>query len=72
MLSDYECTLVNVNTGEYEDTCLKCLKGLNIKVRGNTSLQKRDDLENDIDDFYMDEEDKFDEFVPKVYQVEDE
>lgn len=55
ILSDYERTLKNVQTGDYEDTCLKCLQGLNIKYRGNPNLIKRnEEAENDMDDYYTD------------------
>lgn len=65
VLTDYETSLVNTKTGEYEDTCLKCLKGLSISVKGNPNLLKRhesldDDLPQDDDwfDFEIPEDDE--------------
>lgn len=36
-LSDYESTLRSATTGEYLDTCLKCLKDLDISTVNNSS-----------------------------------
>jgi predicted transcriptional regulator with HTH domain len=43
ILSDYERSIKNVQTGDYEDTCLKCLQGLNIRYKGNTTLLKKNE-----------------------------
>jgi hypothetical protein len=43
-LSDYEATLRIVSTNSFADTCLKCLQGLQIEVKGNTMLKKKIDL----------------------------
>lgn len=52
-LSDYEATLRLVSTGDFADTCLKCLKGLSIDVVGKQSLKKKfEDQPDDEDDYY--------------------
>lgn len=52
-LSDYESTLRLVSTGDFADTCLKCLKGLSIDVVGKQSLKKKfEDQPDDEDDYY--------------------
>lgn len=48
ILTDYEATLRSASSDEFVDTCLKCLQGLNIVVKGNNRLKKQD--------YYNDEE----------------
>ena len=36
-LSDYESTLRSANTGDYLDTCIKCLRDLDIPTLKNTN-----------------------------------
>jgi hypothetical protein len=54
ILTDYEATLCYVSTGDFVNTCLKCLDGLNIQVKGNNRLKKRNEdyteEENEITD----------------------
>jgi len=40
-LSDYECSLKSVATDAYMNTCVKCLTGLQIPVKGNGMLKKK-------------------------------
>lgn len=47
-LNDYESTLRAENSGEYLNTCLKCLKGLNIKAIARGDL----DADEEADDEY--------------------
>jgi len=56
VLSDYECSIKSVTTGEYLNTCTKCLSGLDIKYTGNTSLDKFHENEDydEADDDYSD------------------
>lgn len=42
VLNDYESTLRHADTGEFLDTCLKCLKGLGIPTRGREDLNKKE------------------------------
>lgn len=63
-LSDYESTLKQVSTGDYADTCLKCLKDLDILVVGNNSNSREQPLEfTDVDeeDLTFDDEDEEEE-----------
>lgn len=48
-LNDYESTLRNATTGEYLDTCMKCLDGLDIDVVGRDDLAQFEEME-DLDD----------------------
>jgi hypothetical protein len=41
-LNDYESTLRHAETGEFLDTCMKCLKGLGIPLRGREDLNKKE------------------------------
>jgi hypothetical protein len=41
-LNDYEATLRHATTGEFLDTCMKCLKGLGIPLRGREDLNKKE------------------------------
>lgn len=47
VLNDYEATLRHAETGEFLDTCLKCLDGLGIKTKGRPDLNKREVPEDD-------------------------
>lgn len=51
VLSDYESSIKSKTTGEYLDTCTKCLSGLQIEYYGNYDLSKSsdEDWENDPD-----------------------
>jgi hypothetical protein len=40
LLSDYECSFKSEATGEYLNTCRKCLTGLDIAYVGNYVLDK--------------------------------
>lgn len=64
-LSDYETSLKSVESGEYMNTCVKCLSGLGIAVQGNSSLITQQD--RDMDDLYDDEtwdQSDWEEYVP--------
>jgi hypothetical protein len=57
-LSDYECSLKSVATDAYMNTCVKCLMGLQISVKGNGMLKKKLDEQeaaydewNEFDDY---------------------
>lgn len=41
-LNDYESTIKSASTGEYLDTCLKCLDGLGIQYVGRADLQAQE------------------------------
>ena len=58
-LSDYESTLRSATTGEYLDTCNKCLKDLDIPTLKNNNSQEEpggSDTDDSMYDF-LDEED---------------
>ncbi len=48
-LTDYECSLKSVEFGVYMNTCIKCLKGLDIPVVGNAKTLPFEEQENDED-----------------------
>ena len=54
MLSDYEATLKNVETGEFIDLCQDCLdevlESAPIVVKGNPALLRKDNT--DEEDYY--------------------
>lgn len=53
VLTDYEASIKSVKSGDYLNTCKKCLKGLSIDYKGNRNLQNRREIldeEDDIDD----------------------
>lgn len=50
-LSDYESTMKSATTGDYLDTCVKCLKDLDIRVIGNNKADTSVPLEDDDDLF---------------------
>lgn len=71
LLTDYETSIKNQQTGFYEDTCLKCLKGLNIHYKGNRQLLKKRDVWQDPLDLPQD--DDFEDFGSlNLEQEEDE
>jgi hypothetical protein len=47
-LNDYESTAKSASTGEYLDTCRKCLSGLDIKIQKNM-YNPNEDAPNDVD-----------------------
>lgn len=49
-LNDYESTLKSANSGEYLDTCMKCLDGLDIETIGRDDLSMYDETEDEFDD----------------------
>lgn len=53
-LSDYELTARHAETGEFLDTCMKCLSGLGIPINGREDLSKVDIPEDDMDDVFVD------------------
>lgn len=53
-LNDYESTLKSVSTGEYLDTCGKCLDGLGIETIGREDLNPFDEPQDDDDEFDVD------------------
>ncbi len=63
LLTDYEASLVFVDSGMYANTCLKCLKGLGLKYKGNTLLlsnkQVEDEHEQQIREFLDLNEDEY-------------
>lgn len=69
-LSDYESTLRSKSTGEYLDTCLKCLQGLQIEFLGNQALKRKFEEEPDEEDFDEDYRD-LQEYVDWSSQMED-
>lgn len=44
-LNDFESTLKHAITGEYMDTCIKCLDGLDIPTTGRKDLSPYEDAE---------------------------
>lgn len=57
-LSSYEATLKHLETGEYLDTCIKCLDGLGIPILGNEELSEPEDSVEEYTPFNLD---KFEE-----------
>lgn len=55
-LTDYEATLLICSTDEFADTCLKCLEGLGINVKGNSQLKRRHDELNPEYEAQLDDE----------------
>ena len=43
LLSDWESSLRYKSTGDFVNTCWKCLQGLNIEVTGNPVLKHKKD-----------------------------
>lgn len=49
-LNDYESTLKSKESGEYLDTCMKCLDGLDIETIGRDDLSMYDDSGEEFED----------------------
>ena len=58
-LSDYEATLRHAHTGEFLDTCVKCLKGLAIPTQGREDLLGKQEP--------AEEEEEFEEYNEDVW-----
>ena len=58
-LNDYESTLRHAVTGQYLNTCRKCLDGLGIPAMGNTDFEPTASIEDDPD--FSDWSDDFDD-----------
>lgn len=56
-LNDYESTLRKAETGEFLDTCLKCLEGLGITTIGRKEFSPYDYVEEEYDSFVVEEDD---------------
>lgn len=62
LLSDFEATRKHADTGEYLDTCSKCLSYINIPTVDNLELMDNEDINNmeltvdDDIDWYIDTE----------------
>jgi hypothetical protein len=54
-LNDYESTLKSVQTGDYLDTCMKCLDGLDIDTIGREDLSAYEEAEGE--NLWSEEED---------------
>jgi hypothetical protein len=50
LLTDYEATLRHAHTGEFLNTCNKCLKGLSIPKKGRSDLKHQE--KTPVEDFY--------------------
>lgn len=50
-LSDYESTIKSVQSGEFLDTCLKCLEDLNITWKGRPDLSPFSEPDDDEYDY---------------------
>ena len=48
-LNDYESTLKSAQTGDYLDTCMKCLDGLEIETLGREDLSAYADVDSEED-----------------------
>lgn len=53
-LNEYELTAKHAETGEYLNTCMKCLNGLGIPIDGRDDLSKVDVPEDDFSDVFLD------------------
>lgn len=60
-LNDYESTLKKAETGEFLDTCLKCLEGLGINTVGRQDLSPFDYVEEEYEEFLMEDPDDSDD-----------
>lgn len=49
ILSDFEATLRHKKTGEFVDTCTKCLKGLHIPTIGREDLLGRQEEAEEVE-----------------------
>lgn len=59
-LNDYESTLKSLGSGEYLNTCTKCLDGLGIETEARADLNPFDEA-SEYDDLVDDEEEYFDD-----------
>lgn len=50
-LNDYESTLRSATTGEYLDTCMKCLGGLDIETIGREDLSAYEEVDSEENNF---------------------
>ena len=50
-LNDYESTLKSATTGDYLDTCMKCLDGLEIETLGREDLSAYEEVDSEEDNF---------------------
>lgn len=50
-LNDYETTLRKAETGEFLDTCLKCLDGLGINTIGRKDLNPFDYIDDEYEGY---------------------
>jgi hypothetical protein len=46
-LNDYESTIRHQTTGEFLDTCVRCLDGLDIPIKGREDLSPFESFEQD-------------------------
>lgn len=56
-LNDFESTLKSVSTGEFMNTCGKCLDGLGIDTVGREDLNPYDEPKDDDDEVDFDFDD---------------
>lgn len=59
LLSDWETSLRLVSTGDFANTCWKCLEGLNIPVKGNPLLKRKKD------EIVEERDEDVESFIPK-------
>ena len=64
VLSDWEATLRQASTGEFLDTCNKCLKGLDISYIGREDLDPYEQI--------FEEGDGYEEFLKDLDEVDSE
>jgi hypothetical protein len=57
VLNDYESTIKSISSGEYLDTCLSCLDGLNIPYTGNKDFNMYESFEEEEVLFLKDDHD---------------
>ncbi len=51
-LNDYESTAKHAITGQYLNTCRKCLADTGIPVMGNSNFNKDEEMLDEIEDEY--------------------
>ena len=54
-LNDYEATARHVETNEFLDTCLKCLKEIGIGHVGRSDLYPYEEVEDHVEEWEEDE-----------------
>jgi len=52
LLNDYESTVRHSDTGEFLDTCMRCLDGLNIPYKGREDLNPFEEDDIDLESYY--------------------